>query len=183
MSTTIATLPPPTYHIPHKSENGDEPDVPEYAFSDLWQDKEEDITFGDAVDIINPLQHIPIVSTTYRLATNDDAGMGSRPLGGALFGGPLGILITGLTAIFEEVSGGAVEEHAASLRDTLTGEDNADSQIAATQEKVFLLLPLSKSKMILPRCLVRKSRGQKKQYGRLHRTIYPVSRKGFCLRK
>ena len=82
MSTTIAALPPPTHHIPHKSENGVEPDVPEYAFSGLWQDTEEGITFGDVVDIINPLQHIPIVSTIYRMATNDDAGMGSRILGG-----------------------------------------------------------------------------------------------------
>ena len=64
-------------------------DVPEYAFRELWQDKKEGIALGDSLDIINPLQHIPIVSLIYRMTTEDDIGIGLRLLGCALFGGPL----------------------------------------------------------------------------------------------
>ncbi len=136
MSSALAALPPPTHHIPHKPEYADGTDVPEYAFNELWQDKDEGVTFGDVLDIINPLQHIPIVSTIYRMATEDDIGVGSRLLGGALFGGPLGVLITGLTAIFEDISGGSIEEHVASLWNTLGDEGEAASQIATTEKKL-----------------------------------------------
>ena len=132
MSSTIAALPPPTHDIPHRPEYHDGPDVPEYAFSELWQNKKEGMTFGDVLDIVNPLQHIPIVSTIYRMATEDSIGVGSRILGGALFGGPLGVLVTGLTAIVEEISGGSVEEHVASLWNTVIEEKEAASQLAAT---------------------------------------------------
>ena len=135
MSSSIAALPPPTHDIPHKPEYHDDIDVPEYAFSELWQDKTEGITFGDVLDIINPLQHIPIVSTIYRMATEDDIGVGSRILGGALFGGPLGILITGLTAIIEEISGSTVDKQVASLWNSLGDEGDATSQIAAVENR------------------------------------------------
>jgi hypothetical protein len=135
MSSTVAALPPPTHDIQHKREYDDDIDVPEYAFSELWQDRAEGITFGDVLDIINPLQHIPVVSTLYRMATEDEIGIGSRLIGGALFGGPLGILITGLTAIMEELSGGSVDEHVASLLNTIGDEDDAASQFASVEKR------------------------------------------------
>ena len=101
MTSAIAALPPPTHQNPAKPITGDGSDVPEYSFNELWQDKEEGMSFGDVLDIINPLQHIPIISTIYRMATGDEVGMGSRIAGGALFGGPLGIFVSGLTAIIE----------------------------------------------------------------------------------
>jgi hypothetical protein len=144
MSTNIAALPPPSHHIPHRPENDDEIDVPEYAFGELWQDKNEGLTFGDVLDIINPLHHIPVVSTIYRMATEDDIGIGSRLLGGALFGGPLGVLITGITAIFEDVTGGSIDEHVATLWNTLDEEGKGTSQLAASVNKdpVPAALPL-----------------------------------------
>jgi hypothetical protein len=48
--------------------------------------------FGDILDSINPLQHIPIVSSIYRRMTGDDLAPGARIVGGALFGGPIGFL-------------------------------------------------------------------------------------------
>lgn len=154
MPSTIAALPPPAHHISHKPEYDGAPDVPEIAFSELWQDKEEGLTFGDVLDIINPLQHIPVVSTIYRMATGDEIGVGSRVLGGTLFGGPLGLLGAGLTAIFEEISGGSVEEHVASAWNALTDETNAAPQVAATGETVkpqAATLPLEDDYATLPR--------------------------------
>ncbi len=50
--------------------------------------------FADIVDMINPLQHIPIVSGLYQSATGDTIGSIATIVGGAIFGGPLGALIS-----------------------------------------------------------------------------------------
>jgi hypothetical protein len=47
--------------------------------------------FGDFLDIINPLQHVPVVSTLYRMLTGDQIGSLPRLLGGALYGRLMGI--------------------------------------------------------------------------------------------
>lgn len=46
--------------------------------------------FGDLVDMVNPLQHIPLVNSVYRSVTGDEIKPISRIIGGAVFGGPLG---------------------------------------------------------------------------------------------
>ena len=54
----------------------------------------KDTSFGisDLIDIINPLQHIPIVSNLYQSATGDTMGAIAQIVGGAIFGGPIGAL-------------------------------------------------------------------------------------------
>ncbi|MBT5663730.1 MAG: hypothetical protein HOJ06_00205, partial [Rhodospirillaceae bacterium] len=42
---------------------------------------EDGLTFGDVLDIINPLQHIPVVSTLYRELTGDEISPGARMAG------------------------------------------------------------------------------------------------------
>ena len=53
---------------------------------------EKDDSFGllDLVDMINPLQHIPIISTLYRAVTGDAIKPISQIVGGAAFGGFIG---------------------------------------------------------------------------------------------
>ena len=63
MTTPIAALHPPDQSIRYKPEYDGAPDTPDIAFSDLWQDKNDGLSFGDFLDIINPLQHIPVIST------------------------------------------------------------------------------------------------------------------------
>ncbi|PKM18191.1 MAG: hypothetical protein CVV11_19090 [Gammaproteobacteria bacterium HGW-Gammaproteobacteria-15] len=59
--------------------------------------------FGDALDIINPLQHIPLVSQYYRDWTGDDMGYISQVAGGAFWGGGVGVAASfvnlGLTSV------------------------------------------------------------------------------------
>lgn len=50
----------------------------------------ESFSFGDLVDIINPLHHIPVVSNLYEAATGDTIGAIAKIVGGAIFGGPIG---------------------------------------------------------------------------------------------
>ena len=47
--------------------------------------------FRDLLDIVNPLQHIPLVSAIYRHLTGDVPGNVAELAGDALFGGPIGL--------------------------------------------------------------------------------------------
>jgi hypothetical protein len=69
------------------------------------------LTFGDFLDVINPLQHIPIVSTIYREMTGDDISPGARVAGGALFGGPIGLAVAAVNAIVESTTGDDIGEN------------------------------------------------------------------------
>ena len=62
-------------------------------------------SFGDLLSVINPLQHIPIVGSIYRAITGDTIHPVSRILGGALFGGPIGLVSSIASAIYEQVTG------------------------------------------------------------------------------
>ena len=68
------------------------PDTHEISFNELWQNQKEGISFSDLLDIVNPLHHIPVVSTVYRMITGDEIGMGARMAGSVLYGGPYGIV-------------------------------------------------------------------------------------------
>ncbi len=60
---------------------------------------EDTFSFFDFLDIVNPLQHIPIVSSIYRELTGDTIKGPGRVLGGALFGGPIGAVLGGINAV------------------------------------------------------------------------------------
>lgn len=62
---------------------------------------EDGFTFGDLIDIVNPLQHIPVVSNIYRKITGDTIAPAMEIAGGALFGGPLGAAISLVTTAFQ----------------------------------------------------------------------------------
>ncbi|MFT5394891.1 MAG: hypothetical protein ACI85N_000070 [Gammaproteobacteria bacterium] len=55
---------------------------------------EDEFSFGDFLDIINPLQHIPVISTIYRKITGDIIAPSMQIAGDALFGGPIGAAIS-----------------------------------------------------------------------------------------
>jgi hypothetical protein len=59
-------------------------------------------SFTDFLDTINPLQHIPIVSSIYQSISNDTLSYGAKIAGGALFGGPIGLLGSIFSSIFEQ---------------------------------------------------------------------------------
>lgn len=88
-----------------------------------------EFTFGDFLDIINPLQHIPIVSTLYREITGDEISATARVFGGTLFGGPGGFVAAVANTLFDEVAGEDLGATAVALFD---GEEApAEPQIAA----------------------------------------------------
>ncbi|WP_428248016.1 hypothetical protein [Ferrovibrio sp.] len=72
----------------------------------------EGFTFSSFLDIINPLQHIPVVNTVYRAVTGDTIENGPRLIGGALFGGPLGLVASVVNGIIDEETGKDIGSHA-----------------------------------------------------------------------
>lgn len=75
----------------------------------LWDDN--GAGFGDALDVVNPMQQIPVISTFYRAGTGDSIGAIPRLAGGALFGGVIGLAIAGLNVLFEAVTGSDIGEN------------------------------------------------------------------------
>jgi hypothetical protein len=51
---------------------------------------DEPFGFGDVVDIVNPLHHIPLVGMLYRSLSGDQIRPSSQIIGGAVFGGAMG---------------------------------------------------------------------------------------------
>ena len=77
-----------------------------------------DMDFWDFVDIVNPLQHIPVVNTIYRELTGDTIKGVSRVIGGGLFGGVIGLVAGIGSAIVAETTGKDPGEHVLAM---LTG--------------------------------------------------------------
>ncbi len=76
---------------------------------------EDGFSFSDLLDIVNPLQHIPIVATVYRALTGDEIAAGPRMVGGALFGGPVGAALATADAVLDESTGRDAGEHVLAL--------------------------------------------------------------------
>ena len=52
--------------------------------------QDQEFGFADLVDMVNPLQHIPVADHLYRAMTGDTIKPISKLIGSSLFGGPLG---------------------------------------------------------------------------------------------
>lgn len=50
----------------------------------------EEFGFGDLVDMVNPLQHVPLVGHLYREVTGDDIRPIAKIIGGTVYGGAMG---------------------------------------------------------------------------------------------
>lgn len=66
---------------------------------------QEEFSFGDLIDIVNPLHHIPLVSTIYESVTGDTIKPSGRIIGGAVFGGFAGAASGIANVIIEEETG------------------------------------------------------------------------------
>lgn len=83
------------------------------------------------LDIINPLQHIPVISTMYRQATGDDIGPAARMIGDTLYGGPIGAAIAFANVTSEKVTGRDIGENVVAMM----SEKKADAVALATVKK------------------------------------------------
>lgn len=66
---------------------------------------EQPFGFGDLVDMVNPLHHIPLVGHVYRNITGDQIRPIAQIVGGAVFGGAAGAAGSLVNVIIEEETG------------------------------------------------------------------------------
>lgn len=67
--------------------------------------EESAFRFGDLIDMVNPLQHIPVISHLYRDFTGDTIRPVSKLIGSALFGGAIGAGVALVNVVAEEATG------------------------------------------------------------------------------
>ena len=95
--------------------------------------------FRDVLDIINPLQHIPVVSSIYRAVTGDEIASAPRAIGGAIYGGPIGLLAAVSNSIVEAETGSDIGETAIAA---LGGsQDDGSARLASSATMVQAPLP------------------------------------------
>ncbi len=95
-------------------------------------------TFFDFIDIINPLQHIPVIGTLYREMTDDTLDPGSRVLGGTLFLGPVGTVASLANVIIDDATGKDVGEHVMAF---FEDDEGNVPQIFAGQDRPVAISP------------------------------------------
>lgn len=85
-------------------------------------------SFGDFLDIVNPLQHLPVVGTLYRAVTGDQIKTPEKLVGDALFGGLWGLLSSLADTAFQAATGKNFGDTVLAL---VTGERDAKTAEAA----------------------------------------------------
>jgi len=82
--------------------------------------------WDDVLDVVNPLQHLPVVGTVYRAMTGDKIGDVEKVAGDTLYGGPIGLVSSLADVAFEKVTG----KDFGSTVMALVGLDHSDSTTA-----------------------------------------------------
>lgn len=88
--------------------SGTSPDI-------VYEGEDDGFGFGDVLDIINPLQHLPVIGTIYRKITGDTIKPLSDIVGSALFGGPIGAASSAINLAVKEGTGKDLAENALSI--------------------------------------------------------------------
>lgn len=105
---------------------------------------------GTIIDIVNPLQHIPVVNAIYRHVTGDEIAPGAKIAGGTLYGGPIGAAVSLADVMFEHSTGQDFGETAFAMLDgdttpapTQYAENRISSNPAGTDGIVWNTEPAS----------------------------------------
>lgn len=94
----------------------------------------------DLVDVVNPMQHIPVVATIYRDVTDDEIKPAAKIAGGTLFGGVLGFASSLVDSMIEEASGQDIGETAMAAISRPRGAPENDDLVALNERHEELRL-------------------------------------------
>ena len=95
------------------------------------QASDDDMSFWDFLDVVNPLQHIPFVNTVYRELTGDTIKPSTQMAGGMLFGGPFAMVGGAFNAMFEQTGG---SDMASTMLAALDGDTAVEVETLPPQE-------------------------------------------------
>jgi len=99
-------------------------------------DQDDGPSFHDVLDIINPLQHIPIINTLYRHLTGDEEGAVADVGGGALWMGPVGLVGALADLAVKSETGKSIGDNILSWLGLDDEDDTAKTAEAQTQQQV-----------------------------------------------
>lgn len=142
---TMVAMPPYGTLRPQTAKPADVADIKATQTAEV---KGEEDFFDHLLDVINPLQHLPIIGSIYRATTGDQLGAVEKIAGDALYGGLWGAAAAVADVAFEAITGKSVENTVlawfddgddtntslASIENTVTGWFNGKTD--ATQTKV-----------------------------------------------
>lgn len=120
---------PPVDSTTRPAAPADAPEEERALWDRMWG--KEGFSFGALLDIVNPLHHIPVVSTIYRAITGDTIGPAPRLMGGAIFGGIIGLVSSAADSAVEAITGQDTGSHVLAM----LPEPDPASQWAAPDEK------------------------------------------------
>lgn len=137
MTTIDPTLPTPQLATGNRP--APEPRAPLTSSGTRWDQavsppEEDSFSFWDFLDIVNPLQHIPIVSDLYRSVTGDEIKAPARIIGGTLFGGFIGFAGSLANAVIEQSSGSDIGGHISAAAGSGSDDAEGDPVIAEAGE-------------------------------------------------
>ncbi len=92
-------------------------------------DSDHESFFHHILDVVNPLQHLPVVGTIYRAITGEHIGPIEKIAGDGLYGGVWGAVTAAADVAFESITGKSVE-------DTVLAWVKGDSNTAVSNAKV-----------------------------------------------
>ena len=103
-----------------------------------------DLTFLDILDAVNPLQHIPLISSIYRKISGDSISDVPKFVGGALYGGPVG-LVAALGSYIIEAESSKTQEPKTGPSLAANDEQMKQQQINTAKDKTFEVLGKKKT--------------------------------------
>jgi hypothetical protein len=106
MTTQIASIAPPVA----------------FAGASSAPAEEAGFSFHDLISIVNPLQHIPVVSTLYRAISGDTIKPLERVAGDTLYGGVWGFVSSVANLAFQQMTGKDFGDTALALLDEAVGD-------------------------------------------------------------
>lgn len=83
--------------------------------------------FDHLLDVVNPLQHLPVIGTLYRAITGDKLGAGEKIAGDALYGGLWGAVGSLADVVFEAATG---KDFGSTMLALVTGDGDAPVKVA-----------------------------------------------------
>jgi hypothetical protein len=89
---------------------------------------EAHFSFHDLLEIVNPLQHIPVISTLYRWITGDKIPTADKIIGDTIYGGSTGFFASVADTAFEAVTGKDFGDTVLAL---FVGDDDNKTQVAS----------------------------------------------------
>lgn len=124
-------MPPSSIHMDHvraKTQHIQAASMDSTKAADKPAENSEGMSFWDVLDVVNPLQHIPVVNKIYQAVTGDTIRTPAKVAGAALFFGPVGLAVASADAVLEKETGKDALDHVASTlgleKDAAPAEDD-----------------------------------------------------------